>query len=43
MNTINALIPVLYIVTLTLCGLSFMALFLTIFYNGLKAVKNFLF
>jgi hypothetical protein len=43
MQTLNTLLPVLYIITLILCGLSFTALFLTFFYSGLKAVKNFLF
>jgi hypothetical protein len=43
MQTLNTLLPVLYIITLGLCALSFTALFLTIFYNSLKAIKSFLF
>ena len=43
MQTLDTLIPALYIVTLTICGLSFTALFLTIIWQPIKAIKNFLF
>jgi hypothetical protein len=43
MQTINALLPVLYIITLGLCALSFTALFLTIIWQPIKAIKNFIF